>query len=51
MNVSSDALVERLDATLRSSPKANIFGGGQDRFFITPRVKRIIDLPTRKRIV
>jgi len=44
MNVSSDALVERLDATLRSSPKANIFGGGAGQIFITPRVKRIIDL-------
>ena len=44
MNVSPDALVERLDATLRSSPKANIFGGGAGQIFITPRVKRIIDL-------
>ena len=44
MNVSSDALVERLDATLRASPKANIFGGGAGQIFITPRVKRIIDL-------
>src|SRR5512143_3761992 len=33
MNVSSDALVERIDATLRASP-----------IFITPRVQRIIDL-------
>ncbi len=31
MNVSSDALVERIDATLRASPKANIFGGGAGR--------------------
>src|SRR5512143_400868 len=44
MNVSSDALVERIDATLRASPKANIFGGGAGQIFITPRVKRIIDL-------
>src|SRR5258708_12371815 len=44
MNVSADALVERLDATLRASPKANIFGGGAGQIFITPRVKRIIDL-------
>src|SRR5512137_1029979 len=43
MNVSSDALVERIDATLRASPKANIFGGGAGQIFITPRVKRIID--------
>src|SRR5512136_706386 len=44
MNVSPDALVERIDATLRTSPKANIFGGGAGQIFITPRVKRIIDL-------
>ncbi len=44
LNVSPDALVERLDATLRASPKANIFGGGAGQIFITPRVKRIIDL-------
>ncbi len=44
LSVSPDALVERLDATLRASPKANIFGGGAGQIFITPRVKRIIDL-------
>ncbi|MEW6239661.1 MAG: AAA family ATPase [Chloroflexota bacterium] len=44
LNVSPEALVERLDATLRASPKANIFGGGAGQIFITPRVKRIIDL-------
>lgn len=44
LNVSAQALTERLDATLRASPKANIFGGGAGQIFITPRVKRIIDL-------
>ena len=44
LNVSSDALVERIDTTLRASPKANIFGGGAGQIFITPRVKRIVDL-------
>jgi ATP-dependent Clp protease ATP-binding subunit ClpC len=44
LNVNAEALTERLDATLRSSPKANIFGGGAGQIFITPRVKRIIDL-------
>ena len=44
LSVSSEAIAERLDATLRSSPKANIFGGGAGQIFITPRVKRIIDL-------
>jgi ATP-dependent Clp protease ATP-binding subunit ClpC len=44
LNVSPDALVERIDTTLRASPKANIFGGGAGQIFITPRVKRIVDL-------
>ncbi len=44
MNISADNLAARLDATLKSSPKANIFGGGAGQIFITPRVKRIIDL-------
>jgi len=44
LNVSAEALAERLDSTLRSTPKANIFGGGAGQIFITPRVKRIIDL-------
>jgi ATP-dependent Clp protease ATP-binding subunit ClpC len=44
LKVDSAALVERLDYILRTSPKANIFGGGAGQIFITPRVKRIIDL-------
>ncbi|MCU0484780.1 MAG: AAA family ATPase [Anaerolineales bacterium] len=44
LKVDSAALVERLDYILRTTPKANIFGGGAGQIFITPRVKRIIDL-------
>ncbi len=44
LKADSDALTERLDYILRTSPKANIFGGGAGQIFITPRVKRIIDL-------
>ena len=44
LNVDATALTERLDYILRTSPKANIFGGGAGQIFITPRVKRIIDL-------
>ena len=44
LNIDSTGLVERLDSTLKLSPKANIFGGGAGQIFITPRVKRIIDL-------
>ncbi len=44
LKVDAAALIERLDYILRTSPKANIFGGGAGQIFITPRVKRIIDL-------
>lgn len=44
LNVDANALAERLDYILRTSPKASIFGGGAGQIFITPRVKRIIDL-------
>ena len=44
LKVDSKSLTERLDYILRTSPKANIFGGGAGQIFITPRVKRIIDL-------
>jgi len=44
LKVDSQVLTERLDYILRTSPKANIFGGGAGQIFITPRVKRIIDL-------
>ncbi|MBE0409262.1 MAG: AAA family ATPase [Anaerolineales bacterium] len=44
LNIDANTLTERLDYILRTSPKANIFGGGAGQIFITPRVKRIIDL-------
>ncbi len=44
MNVRVDALSEKLDYTLRTSPRASVFGmGAGQQVFITPRVKRIID--------
>ncbi len=44
LNINGSVLLDRLDQTLRLSPKASIFGGGAGQIFITPRVKRIIDL-------
>ncbi len=43
LKIDADNFKERLDYILRTSPKANIFGGGAGQVFITPRVKRIID--------
>jgi ATP-dependent Clp protease ATP-binding subunit ClpC len=44
LKIEPSILEERLDYILRTSPKASIFGGGAGQVFITPRVKRIIDL-------
>jgi len=48
LKVDAAALTERLDYVLRTSPKANIFGGGAGQIFITPRVKRIVDLANQE---
>ncbi|MEZ4668635.1 MAG: AAA family ATPase [Anaerolineae bacterium] len=44
MSVDVSVMRGRLDEILRASPKADIYGGGTGQVFITPRVKRIIDL-------
>jgi len=44
MNVDQEAIRERLDEVLRASPKAAIYGGGAGQVFITPRVKRVVDV-------
>ena len=44
LKVNPASIAERLDYILRTTPKASIFGGGAGQIFITPRVKRIIDL-------
>jgi ATP-dependent Clp protease ATP-binding subunit ClpC len=44
MNVDQEAIRERLDEVLRASPKAAIYGGGAGQVFITPRVKRVVDI-------
>ena len=44
LNVDVSLIRSRLDEILRASPKAAIYGGGTGQVFITPRVKRIIDL-------
>ena len=48
LNVDTGAIRTRLDEVLRASPKAAIYGGGTGQVFITPRVKRIIDLATEE---
>lgn len=43
LKVDPTTLADRLDRILRTTPKANIFGGGSGQVFITPRVKMVID--------
>ncbi len=44
LSVNVELLSQRLDEVLRGSPKASIYGQGTGQIFITPRVKRVIDL-------
>ena len=44
LNVDIEQLTALIDQQLRSSPKANIYGGGAGQIFITPRVKRVVDM-------
>jgi ATP-dependent Clp protease ATP-binding subunit ClpC len=44
LGVDGSLMRAKLDDILRASPKASIYGGGTGQVFITPRVKRVIDL-------
>jgi ATP-dependent Clp protease ATP-binding subunit ClpC len=44
MNVVPGDIVDRLDTILRTTPKANIFGGPSGQVFLTPRVKMVVDM-------
>ncbi len=44
MNVDLEVIRRRLDEVLKASPKAAIYGGGAGQVFITPRVKRVVDI-------
>jgi ATP-dependent Clp protease ATP-binding subunit ClpC len=44
LSVDQELIKKRLDDVLRASPKAAIYGGGTGQVFITPRVKRIVEM-------
>ncbi|NPA92861.1 MAG: AAA domain-containing protein [Chloroflexi bacterium] len=48
LNVDAERLLQQVDHILRTTPKANIFGGGAGQIFITPRVKRIVDMANQE---
>ncbi len=44
MTIEVEPLRYKLDEVLKQTPRSGIYGGGTGQVFITPRVKRIIDL-------
>ncbi len=48
LNTPTPTLIQQVDHILRTTPKANIFGGGAGQIFITPRVKRIVDMANQE---
>jgi ATP-dependent Clp protease ATP-binding subunit ClpC len=48
LNVDIESLTELIDNQLRGTPKANIYGGGAGQIFITPRVKRVVDMANQE---
>ncbi len=49
LNVQGAELIERLDYVLKNTQKASIFGSrGAGQVFITPRVKRIVDVANQE---
>jgi ATP-dependent Clp protease ATP-binding subunit ClpC len=44
MAVDKSNILQKLDDEMKSSPKASIFGGGAGQIFITPRVKRVMEI-------
>ena len=48
LNIDIQALSDRIDNQLRTTPKANIYGGGAGQIFITPRVKRVVDMANQE---
>jgi ATP-dependent Clp protease ATP-binding subunit ClpC len=48
LNIDIEDLTDRIDHQLRTTPKANIYGGGAGQIFITPRVKRVVDMANQE---
>ncbi|MBE2266710.1 MAG: AAA family ATPase, partial [Anaerolinea sp.] len=48
LNVDVNAMRAKLEDILRQSPKAAIYGGGTGQIFITPRVKRVLDVASEE---
>ena len=44
LSVVPGEIVDLLDEILRTTPKANIFGGPSGQVFLTPRVKMVVDM-------
>jgi ATP-dependent Clp protease ATP-binding subunit ClpC len=48
LGVDPEAIAGRLDEELKRTPRTQIYGGGVGQVYITPRLKRIIDLSNQE---
>ncbi|MEA3459263.1 MAG: AAA family ATPase [Chloroflexota bacterium] len=48
LGVDVDVVKRRLDEVLKASPQISVYGGGTGQVFITPRVKRVLDLAKKE---
>jgi ATP-dependent Clp protease ATP-binding subunit ClpC len=44
LTVDANAMRDRLDRELRSSPKVSVYGGGVGQIFYTPRIRTVLEL-------
>ena len=44
LNADSAAMIDRLDAELRASPKVSVYGSGVGQVFYTPRIRTVLEL-------
>jgi len=44
LNADGAAMIDRLDAELRASPKVSVYGGGVGQVFYTPRIRTVLEL-------
>jgi ATP-dependent Clp protease ATP-binding subunit ClpC len=44
LKADSAAIIDRLDAELRASPKVSVYGGGVGQVFYTPRIRTVLEL-------
>ncbi len=44
LGVNASAMAQRVEDTIRAAPKVNVYGGGVEQIFVTPRVRAIVEM-------